>query len=121
MKTVRLNGEYSYSSSAPCDFEDIPVFIKMATSTEGQCDEVSIMNIDIDTLVICSSVIQAWRIVKDQYGNLVLGFRTSSEPQKLPEVYRVSIHEMSKTPVLVSLNLSSFERLKLFYEACIAE
>lgn len=121
MKTVRLNGEYSYSSQVPCDFEDIPVFIKMASGATGSCDEVTVSNVNIGALVVGPSTIQAWRIVKDQYGNLVLGIRPSSKSLKLPCVYQVVTRKSTKEPVLVNLNLPAYERLRLFYEVYVLE
>lgn len=121
MKTVRLNGEYSYSSQVPCDFEDIPVFIKMASSATGPCDKVTVSNVNIGSLVVGPSTIQAWRIVKDQYGNLVLGIRPSSEILSLPEVYQVVMRKSTHEPVLVNLNPSTYERLRLFYEVYVLE
>lgn len=119
MKTVRLNGEYHNSVQSSCDFEDIPVFFKMASAANGHCSEVTVSNVSIGAILIGTTTIQAWRIVQDQHGNLVLGIRPSNDVQDLPEVYEVRRHRKTHEPVLVNLNLPAEERLRLFYDSFI--
>ena len=119
MKTVRLNGKYPSSVQSPCDFEDIPVFFKMASAAKGHCSEVTVSKVSIGTILIGPTTIQAWRIVQDQNGNLVLGIRTSNDVLDLPEVYEVRNRRKTLEPVLVRLNFPAEERLRLFYQTYI--
>lgn len=105
MKKVRLSGKYSFEKASSCDFEDIHLFLRMASNAKNSCGEVEVATVDVGTILFSTHAVQAWRIVEmDNSNNMVMAVRYSKRRHKHPVIYDVLIHEKTGEPVLVRRN-----------------
>ena len=119
MKEVKLEGRYTVKPEG-CHFEDIPIFRKMADLGEqnDKDSSVNVCEVALGQYLPFKCKVLRWKMVKNKNRQLFLAYRTSTEKEEFPCIYRVIYDPYIKEVILKNVTWchSKFQRLKVWYD-----